>query len=405
LFIFVQKNFALEKKTMKIQNNFRPTLARQLFHRFAQHLRNVFAASAFLSLFLLCQITKADTSIGNVPTGNSPKPLAVNPVTNKIYVCNDGSASVTVINGTNNSTTTVATGATPVAVAVNPATNRIYVTNQNQNTGISTVTVIDGKNNSTTMVAAGNFPDAVVANPVNGKVYIPDRDDNNVTIITPAPTNAIPLNTTVAPLAGNSTINQTPTFTFTATTTYAPNAPAPQNIYYQIDSTNGAWTKATNTGSTATTLTATATVATLTPGVHIIYFFASDGSDATSINPARADFDPESANAPESSLVIGGINAYLFAIAPTTTAASASIGGRVVQANGRGIANVGVALTDANGTARVVKSNSFGYFRFAEIETGQTYVLSANHKIYSFDSQILAVNDNLQGIVLTAINH
>ncbi|MDQ3713759.1 MAG: hypothetical protein M3388_16275 [Acidobacteriota bacterium] len=71
---------------------------------------------------------------------NSPfKKLA--PEVNKIYVANYGSDSVTVINGTNNSTTTVAAGTDPYAVAVNPITNRIYVANN----GSNNVTVIDGR--------------------------------------------------------------------------------------------------------------------------------------------------------------------------------------------------------------------------------------------------------------------
>ena len=75
-----------------------------------------------------------------------------------------------------------------------------------------------------------------------------------------------------------------------------------------MDTTNGPWTRATNTGSTATTLTATATTVPLQPGTHIVYFYATDGSDATSINPDRPS------DAPESSAVIGGINAYLFLV-------------------------------------------------------------------------------------------
>ena len=67
--------------------------------------------------------------------------MAVNPVTNKIYVANY-SSNVTVIDGATNSTTTVGTGTSsyPTAVAVNPVTNKIYVLNYNSNT----VTVIDG---------------------------------------------------------------------------------------------------------------------------------------------------------------------------------------------------------------------------------------------------------------------
>ena len=65
-------------------------------------------------------------------------------------MANDGSDNVTVIDGATNATTTVAAGS-PRAVAVNPVTNKIYVANQNSNN----VTVIDGATNATATVAAG----------------------------------------------------------------------------------------------------------------------------------------------------------------------------------------------------------------------------------------------------------
>ena len=43
-----------------------------------------------------------------------PTAVAVNPVTNKIYVANDDSGNVTVIDGATNATTTVATGTNPI---------------------------------------------------------------------------------------------------------------------------------------------------------------------------------------------------------------------------------------------------------------------------------------------------
>ena len=74
-------------------------------------------------------IDGATNSTTTVSAGNSPKAVAVNPVTNKIYVANFGSANVTVIDGATNSTTTVAepNAYEPYTVAVNPVTNKIYV--------------------------------------------------------------------------------------------------------------------------------------------------------------------------------------------------------------------------------------------------------------------------------------
>jgi YVTN family beta-propeller protein len=73
----------------------------------------------------------------SVATGTDPNAVAVNPVTNKIYVANQGSNNVTVIDGATNNTTTVAVGTGPgtgpSAMAVNPTTNQIYVANTASN--------------------------------------------------------------------------------------------------------------------------------------------------------------------------------------------------------------------------------------------------------------------------------
>jgi YVTN family beta-propeller protein len=88
--------------------------------------------------------------------------VAVNPVTNKIYVTNYDSDNVTVIDGATNLTTTVAAGSRPTAVAVNPVSNKIYVANYDS----ANVTVIDGATNATTTVTVGTNPYAVAVNPV-----------------------------------------------------------------------------------------------------------------------------------------------------------------------------------------------------------------------------------------------
>ncbi|MEP6810217.1 MAG: hypothetical protein ABI992_08225 [Chthoniobacterales bacterium] len=182
------------------------------------------------------------------------------------------------------------------------------------------MTVIDGTNNSTTTVAVGTSPFPVAVNPITNKIYVPNINSNNVTVITPAPTNAIPLNTAITPAPGNTT-SPTATFTLTATSTYAPNVPPPQAIYFQIDTINSTFTQAVEQSRTATTLTASASPPTLQRGLHIIYFFATDGSDATSINPNRPGGENVGkrgwdTSAPKSSPILGGINAYLFLVGP-----------------------------------------------------------------------------------------
>ena len=363
-----------------------------------------------------------------VAAGVNPNDIAVNPVTNKIYVANEGNiqasnGSVTVIDGASNSTATVAANTSPYALTVNPATNKVYVANDDSDS----VTVIDATNNSTTTVAAGRFPQAVTVNPITNKVYVANigtdstANTANVTVITPAPTSVIPLNTAVAPLVNNTTPGFAPTFTLTATSTYAPNAPKPQNIYYQIDSTYGVWTKAVNTGSTATTLTASAYAGVLKDGIHIIYFFATDGSDATSINPSRSirnGSDRKLGNlkqndlagnfetfAPESSPVIGGINAYPFLVRAAPTSASVSIGGRVATASGSGIPRALVSITDAGGNVRTVMTNPFGFYRLMDVAVGETYIFEVRSKSYQFaDSpKVLFISEEDGELNFTAV--
>ena len=84
----------------------------------------------------------------------------------------------------------------------------------------------------------------------------------------------------------------------------------------------------------------------------------------------------------------------------TATAASVSVGGRVTTADGRGIAKARVSLTDAKGETRAALTNSFGYFRLADVRAGETYVFSVSAKRYMFSRpaqarQILEDTDDI----------
>ncbi len=73
----------------------------------------------------IASVACAQVSLATIPAGNLPIAVAVNPVTNKIYVANQNSNNVTVIDGATNHTSSVPVGATPSSVAVNPVTNMI----------------------------------------------------------------------------------------------------------------------------------------------------------------------------------------------------------------------------------------------------------------------------------------
>lgn len=86
------------------------------------------------------------------------------------------------------------------------------------------------------------------------------------------------------------------------------------------------------------------------------------------------------------------------ALAPT--AASVSVSGRVIDNIGRGISRTLVKITDQNGNAKSATTNQFGYYRFSDIEVGETYVVKAQHKRYRFNSQVITVNDSLTNLNL-----
>lgn len=85
------------------------------------------------------------TVVANIPVGQNPFAVAVNPTNNIIYVTNSGIDTVSVIEGKTYSVTyNINVGKTPQGVAVNPSTNLVYVANSASNS----TTVIDAKTNS-----------------------------------------------------------------------------------------------------------------------------------------------------------------------------------------------------------------------------------------------------------------
>jgi len=268
----------------------------------------------------------SDSFDATVTVGNSPRDgIAVNPVTNKIYVANYKSA-MTVINGADNTTSTLSGGSGCNAVAVNAATNKIYVDNG------SNVMVIEGADNSFNTLALGASPVVVGANPVTNKIYV--ANGVNVTVLDGAPDGPaenIPLTVSIASLPGNVTYSATPSFSFTAQSSYSPNSPAIQNIYYQLDNCAGQWQRADNFVQAGNSASASGTPPqALTPGLHILYAFAVDGQAATSINTGY-----------NGSPVIGRIASYTFTFDPPavtniTPGSGPESGGTLVMISGVG---------------------------------------------------------------------
>lgn len=94
---------------------------------------------------------------------------------------------------------------------------------------------------------------------------------------------------------------------------------------------------------------------------------------------------------------------YIFrGTAAGPTAASVSIGGRVLTAAGRGIGNARVKITAPNGATRTAITNPFGYYRFNQVAAGETYIFTVKHREYQFAPRIVTVNANISDLNFTA---
>jgi len=85
-------------------------------------------------------------------------------------------------------------------------------------------------------------------------------------------------------------------------------------------------------------------------------------------------------------------------------AASVPLGGRVLNAGGVGIRGATVTLTPAGGggETRTALTNSFGYYKFDDIEVGRNYIIQVNSKRYSFDPQVIFVTEEMDNVNFTA---
>jgi YVTN family beta-propeller protein len=279
-------------------------------------------------------IDEATNMTITVTVGTTPFAVAVNPVTNTIYVSNLNSANVTVIDGATNVTTTVTVGTSPIAVAVNPVTNKVYVSNLNS----ANVTVIDGATNVTTTVTAGAGPDAVAVNPVTNTIYVSNFTSGDVTVLSEQQVQLVPLATTISPLAGNETASPTPTFSFLASSSFAPTTPPANALYFQFDTWQGPWASATSAGGGRFSGTAQA----LSQGTHILYAYATDGQDASSALATNG-------NGSGSSPLIGNIAAYLF-LKKRATSTTTLVSSLNPEVGGQSVTFTATVTSTAGGT-------------------------------------------------------
>lgn len=85
------------------------------------------------------------------------------------------------------------------------------------------------------------------------------------------------------------------------------------------------------------------------------------------------------------------------------TAAGVSLAGRVSTADGKGLRNAVVYLTDSSGATRMTRTGSFGFYRFEDIAAGQTVTISVSAKLYLFAPRVVSVEDHLTDLDFTPL--
>jgi hypothetical protein len=93
---------------------------------------------------------------------------------------------------------------------------------------------------------------------------------------------------------------------------------------------------------------------------------------------------------------------YTCSTSCATTAAGVDVSGFVVAADGRGVTNATVTISDSTGMMRRAVTGRNGAFTFSDVEAGHTYIVGVISRRYSFEPQIVEVNDNVAGLVFTA---
>ncbi len=109
--------------------------------------------------------------------------------------------------------------------------------------------------------------------------------------------------------------------------------------------------------------------------------------------------DDEAPGAAVVATIAGGWGIELLA----ATSSDAAVSGRVVTQDGGGLRGARVTMVDTNGATRSVITSSLGYYRFDEIETGETYIISVSSRRFRFSPIVVTVHDSLADVDFVGI--
>jgi YVTN family beta-propeller protein len=140
---------------------------------------------AFVVVLVVTSLT-ASIAVGQyleatIPVGHTPTSILWNPTSNKVYVCNEQSGSVSVISGATNQVVATITGMDyPVGLAWNSVRNKVYCTDGEGNR----LVVIDGVGDSVlARVHVSGWPNKMTYNSALDKLYIACNDNQRVVVV------------------------------------------------------------------------------------------------------------------------------------------------------------------------------------------------------------------------------
>jgi YVTN family beta-propeller protein len=140
----------------------------------------LYVANQFSNTISVIDTEKSEVE-ENIDVGNSPYDVEINPFSNRIYASNRESNTISVIDGfTNKELTTISVGNSPVGIGINLATNWIYVANLDSKT-ISKIDPIENKVKESLKYALSPYD--IIVNPHTNKVYISDLGKNSVLVL------------------------------------------------------------------------------------------------------------------------------------------------------------------------------------------------------------------------------
>lgn len=84
------------------------------------------------------------------------------------------------------------------------------------------------------------------------------------------------------------------------------------------------------------------------------------------------------------------------------TSAGVSVSGRLLTSFGRAVSRGTVSLSDGLGNIRRIQTNTLGYFRFDDVAVGETYLLNASARGYTFQPRTLNVMDQISDVEIRA---